>query len=274
MKKIICPTDLSPTANNAIEYAAKLAQKINAELEIFNVQVISAASPIASGIEVSENTATTAAILNKMQNEISRTFNISCKYNITTTTETLEKAIGKKATESNLIVMGTNGTDDLYQYIFGTNTYQVIRKSKCPLLIVPEGVNFKSIRKIVFAWDYSRDNKESFFQLKELLGIFNAEITFLHISKEKSPVSDDVFSALKEDVHSYLGEKENILFDRIYSEDMATFADRMDEYMDDSNADLLAVTYYDRGALNNLFHGTITKGLSEIAGYPLLVLHV
>ena len=41
IKKIICPTDFSSVANNAIEYAAKLSQVFNAELMLFHVQVIS-----------------------------------------------------------------------------------------------------------------------------------------------------------------------------------------------------------------------------------------
>ena len=50
-----------------------------------------------------------------------------------------------------------------------------------------------------------------------------------------------------------------------------TFAGKIDEYMNDSKADLLAITFYDRGALRNIFHGTITKELSKRAGYPLLI---
>ena len=95
--------------------------------------------------------------------------------------------------------------------------------------------------------------------MKDLLGIYEPEINFLHISEHKSPISDDVFRALKEGIHSHLGEKENITFERIYSEYPETFAGKTDEYMNDSKADLLAITFYDRGASRNIFHGTITK---------------
>lgn len=40
MKKILCPTDFSETAQNAIAYAAKLAQTTEAMLVLFNVQSI------------------------------------------------------------------------------------------------------------------------------------------------------------------------------------------------------------------------------------------
>ena len=274
MKTILIPTDFSTTANNAIEYGAKLAQKLNAKLEILNIQLLSAANPISSGMVACENIVPTSDVLKKMCNDINQTFNISCNYSIETTSKTLEKAISGKSAENTLIVMGTNGTDDLYQYIFGTNTYHVIKKSKCPVLMIPAGINYKPIKKIVFAWDYGRDNKVSFFQLKDILGIYDAEINFLHISKQKTPIGDDVFRALQGEIHSYLDEKGNITFERIYSEDPETFPARIDDYMDDSKADILAITFYDRGPLKNIFHGTITKELSETARDPLLVLHV
>jgi len=274
MKKIICPTDFSEAANNAIEYAAKLAQKLNIELEILHVQLVSAANPISSGIEACEYITPTSKVLEKMCVDIRKTFSIPCNHSIETTSKTLEKAITGKSDENNLIIMGTNGTDDLYQYFFGTNSHHVIEKSKCPVLVIPEGVTYGTIKKIIFAWDYGHESKTSFFQLNDLFKANDVEITFLHVSKEKNPVSDDVFRALKEDVHSYFGYKENIAFDRIYSESTGTFPDKIDEYMNDVKADLLTITFYDRGALRNIFHGTIAKGLSEIAGYPLLVLHV
>lgn len=274
MKKLICPTDFSNAANNAIEYASKLAQKLEATIEILNFQTISPASPIASGISARENRPKAEQTLENICNEVSKTFNIFCRYKSETTTATLERAINSKAARDNIIVMGTNGIDDSYQYIFGTNTYHVIKKSKCPVWVIPEDAAYKDIKKVVFAWDYSQDNHLSFLQLETLLGIFNPEITMLHISKQKTPISDDVYRALQEEIYNTFGEKENIRFDRIYSDDPDTFAEITDNYIHDSQADLLAVSFYDRGVLRNIFHGTLVKDLSEIADYPLLVMHV
>lgn len=274
MKKIICPTDFSPTANNAIEYGAKLAQIMKAKMEILHVQLLSAALPIISGLEAIQSISEITDVLQKMCDEVSHTFNIRCDYSLETTIKTLEKTISEKVEEHNLIVMGTNGKDDEYQHIFGTNSYEVVKKSKSPVLIIPEGVKYRTIKKVVFAWDYSNDNKVSLFQLKNLFKELNPEIIFLHISKEKTPISDDVFRVFKEQIYSYLGEKEDITFERIFADDPETFPRLIDNYMIESRSNLLAITYYDRGLLRNIFHGTVTKSLSEIASYPLLTMHV
>lgn len=274
MKKIICPTDFSPAANNATEYAAKLAKDINAELQLLNIQELSMVEPIISGIRAGDGVKSAVERLEQISVDIKHTFNISCNYIVDVSDKIIEKAITSHSKEDSLLVMGTNGVDDIYQYFFGTNTYHVIKKAACPVLVIPEGVVYKPIKKSVFAWDYSKANKAAFTQLKSLLGIFTPEVIFLHISRQKSVVSDDVFRALEEDVSSSLGESVNISFDRVYSEDTEIFPDRIDEYMADSKADLLAITFYDRGILKNMFHGMITKKLSEAAIYPLLVLHV
>jgi nucleotide-binding universal stress UspA family protein len=268
MKTILVPTDFSPAANNAIQYAAEIAQKCDVGLELFNVQ-LSVSDKITP-----ENTGQPSDILKTKCNEINQDFNISCIYNIENTGNTLEDVIGNKSDESNLIVMGTNGTDDFYQHIFGTNTYQVIKESNCPVLMVPEGVNYKIIQKVVFAWDYSQDNKKAFLQLKEILGMYDLEIIFLHINKQSTPLNEAEFKTKTKEVLSYLGENSNIKFEQLYSEDSENFAEIMDDYMDDSKADLLAITFYDRGKLRNLFYGIMLKEITEIARYPSLFLHI
>lgn len=274
MKTILVPTDFSPNANNAIEYGAKLAHIMKAKMEILHVQLLSAALPIISGIDAIQSISKVTDVLQKMSDDVCHTFNIHCNYSLETTIKTLEKTISEKVEGRNMIVMGTNGKDDEYQHIFGTNSYEVLKKSKCPVLIIPEGVKYRTIKKVVFAWDYSDDNKVSLFQLKNLLIDFDYEIIFLHISKQKTAISDDVFRIFKEEIYSYLGEKENITFERIFAEDPEAYPRLIDNFMIESNASMLAITYYDRGILGRIIHGTVTKSLSEIASYPLLTMHI
>ena len=46
MKKILCPTDFSDTAQNAVAYAAKLAQAMHADLTLLNVQSVFDFTPV------------------------------------------------------------------------------------------------------------------------------------------------------------------------------------------------------------------------------------
>ncbi len=273
MKTILVPTDLSSVANNALEYAAKIALTINGKLLLANHK-LAYDSELVTEPQNCRYIRTTTDILRDISESTQRTFSVPCNFIEKSTKQNLQKTIGKLSTDIDLIVMGTNGTDDTYQYFFGTNTYQVIKKTDCPVFVIPEAVVYKPIKRIVFAWDYTHDNKAAFFQLNNLLEGCSYEIVFLHISHQQTIISDDVFDALKEEVCSSFSDNENIMFERIFSKESESFPDKLHEYMEDSNADLLAVTYYDRGIIPNLFHGNITRKLSEAATYPLLVLHV
>jgi nucleotide-binding universal stress UspA family protein len=269
MKNILVTTDFSSAANNAIEYAAKFAQKMNKPLTIANFEL---SEPVPEPM-ICRYIRDTPEILEEISETVHKTYSIPCSYIVERTNKTLQKAMENISSDTDLIIMGTNGADDIYQYFLGTNAFHVAKKVKSPVLIIPEGIVYKPIDKVVFAWDYTRDNTISFLQLNALLENYHPEITFLHISHQKTIVSDEVFNALKEEVSSQFPNSKNIRFERVFCKDSENFPDKLLEYTDDSNADLLTVTYYDRGMFQNIFHGSITKKLSETVTYPLLVLH-
>ena len=273
MKKIICPTDFTSTANNAIEYAAKLAQKIGAEIELIHVQLLYVTESV-STLRISKNVIAQTEHLQKIANEVTKTYGIKCSSKVELSDDEFEQTIVDNSDDNNLIVIGSNGADDIFEFIFGTNSYHLVKKAKCPVLIIPEGFQFKEIKKMVFAWDYSDKNKLAFLQVKDFIDFFEPEITFLHVGQNSIPNNGDVFESLKQEMLSYLGEIQNISFARVYLDDPETYSERMDSYVTNTNSDLLAVTFYDRGFIRNLFHGNIVKGLTEITSYPLLVLHM
>ena len=56
------------------------------------------------------------------------------------TTDSIEVAVGSMSTDYDLIVMGTNGADNLYQHVFGVNTHHVLGLTRCPVLMIPAGL--------------------------------------------------------------------------------------------------------------------------------------
>jgi nucleotide-binding universal stress UspA family protein len=273
MRTILVPTDFSLAAENAVQYAAQLAKKINGKVIIANLKLVDNLET-APPLEYCRYIRNEPQILEEMSDAIKSKYEIDCSFIAERTEHSLQNAIEKLSIESDLIVMGTNGADDLYSLFFGTNTYHVITKVKCPVLVVPEGVSYKPIEKIIFAWDYTNNNEKAFSQMLNLLQGYHPQIILLHISQDKTAVSEEVFKAIKDKIESGVGRNENILFAREFSKDKGYFADFIHESMEDEDADLLSITYYDRALLPKLFHGSITKRISEAANYPLLVLHV
>jgi nucleotide-binding universal stress UspA family protein len=273
IRKIICPTDFSVAANNAIEYASNLAQKMNVEIELLHIQQI----PLLDAFNVDEVTDTIEDVKDLLQNmvdEIYANYDVVCSYSVEVSLARLEKIITSKSMGQNLIVMGTNGIDSLYQYIFGTNAYHVGKRSECPVLIIPEKVIFKDLKKMVFTWDYSRENRISFLQLKDFMELFTPQITFLHVSKNKSKAADDVYDSFQTDLFSYFGDKSSIHFARVYNEGVDSLAEKINQFANSLEMDLVIMTSYEKGIFEDLFHENVLKMMSEEANFPLLILHV
>ncbi|OFY84208.1 MAG: hypothetical protein A3F72_14365 [Bacteroidetes bacterium RIFCSPLOWO2_12_FULL_35_15] len=277
IKKIICPTDFSVAATNAIEYAAELAQELNAELQLLNVQSLFPVIAIPVGMNINERVFDSSKSLAQTCYEINELFHIQSTYEIIATSEGLAKSISDEADENCLIVMGTNGVDSMYQYFFGSNTYQVIKKAKCHVLMVPEKVTYGTISKIVFAWSYETNYPVLISMLNELITIFNPKIiftpliTFLHVSKHPSPLSNETFLLLKKEIGSEIKEKIKIEFEEIVSDDIP---ESINNYMEKSKSDILMMTVMDRGLIGNIFHHSVSRKITGIAEYPFLVMHV
>ena len=277
IKKIICPTDFSKSANNAAEYAAKLAQVFGAQLLFINVQRIvpvAAAVSMGEGIGAAtrENSRSAAERLKEMSEETNKMFNISTDYEVDITVEKLENIFSDIDENNALIVMGTNGVDTMGQSFWGTNSYHVIKKAQCPVIVVPENTAYGTIKKIVFAWDYTSKIKFSFLLLQDFMKAFHPKFVFIHVSKQPTEISKDVFRALRDEIICVFGEENDVTFEQLFSDE--DIPGTINEYMIKSQSDLLSITYYNRGFIIDIFHGTVARELSEIAErYPILVLH-
>jgi nucleotide-binding universal stress UspA family protein len=275
IKKIICPTDFSKCADNAIEYAANLAQTFNAELLLVNVQTITVAAAAASlgegiGAEAREGAQQASEKLKFLCAEAKDMFQIEAEFEVDLTAQSLVSTLTDLGGENSLIVMGTNGVDGMYDYFFGTQAYQVIRNAKCPVLVVPESASYSPVRKMAFAWDYNSKSEFSFSQLNEFQQAFNPYFEFLHISNHTSGLGHDLFRALRDEIELVLGKDHKVTFKQLYSDDIPG---SIDSYMLESRADILAITYYNRGFIRDMFHGTVAKELSGGSEYPILVVH-
>lgn len=78
MKKILCPTDFSETANGAIAYAAKLAKATNCVLILLHVRTVFDFS--LAEVAGTKHISMVAAVerLEELSREVSQTFKISC----------------------------------------------------------------------------------------------------------------------------------------------------------------------------------------------------
>lgn len=272
---IICPIDFTESANNASEYAAMLAQAINAELLLINVQQIHFKNAVSLGEGVASGTRNNSLIasnkLKQMSIEINKMYNVPTLYEVDITTKSLSKTIASAVTGKTIIVMGTNGPDNLKQFFFGTNTYKASKEAECPLLIVPEDLLFDKYKSIFYPIIYDKIDKIALEQFYEFAKFFEPQITFLYLTKENTDKNQKVFSGIKEEIKYSLGDKLK------YNIEL-TFTDNIDDTLDDfileNKTDLVVIEERHRNILGRFFRKEpVLERISAISQYPIFVVH-
>jgi nucleotide-binding universal stress UspA family protein len=278
INQITCPTDFGPAATNATEYAARLSQAFHSKMNLLHQTALPAFSPILISAELIENQMHKNAIeLNEICKAVSGSFHVPCTpmQNIGLFDELGVENLGAESNQ--LIVIGTNGADSISKYFFGSTSYHVVKNANCPVLVVPAGVPYARIHKIVFAINYDEKTKPLFIQLREFMRVFQPKITFLHVSEiylevgeKKEELGPDFFSILEADIIEEFGKENDFEFVHLYSKDVP---ESIYSFMKSSGAELLAISVHNQGLLNRFFRHPIARELTETSNYPLLVFH-
>lgn len=269
IQKIICPVDFSDASINATEHASQLAKVFNAELLLINVE--KKVAPLAlAGQGPESNIRENSRRLKEMGDLANKTFNISVRHEVTITSRSLEHSLASMGNENTLIVMGTNGVDTLSQFYLGTNTYNVVKKAHCPVLLIPEGAPYSSYKNIVYALVYNEKGKLALAEFREFAKAFNARVTFMHVSEKDTDISREVFSVVKREVDACFGDKENT-FVRVFSDEPSV---AITEFMANAPGDLLVVAARHRNVIESIFKKRpLLSVLSEAPPCPILVLY-
>jgi len=165
-----------------------------------------------------------------------------------------------------LIVLGSKGSNNLKQLILGSNTDRVVRLSKCPVLVIPENIDFKAPTKIVFATDLKDCRFEKHFErLTKIIRFFGSELLILNVYKETKP-DGQLFEELM-DIH--LKDIPHT-FHFIQNNDPAK---GINNFITEKQADMLALIERPGNLLVKLFHHSVTNQLALSAEMPLLVFH-
>lgn len=193
MKKIIIPTDFSENSLNALKYATELFKYENAEiylLHTFADEVYEAKTRLADAIfdELQEKVlAKTNEALEDFRKQIIA-FSPNPKHKINTIAEfgMLVDSVNDWVEKENMdvVVMGTKGQTDDKKITFGSNTLQVIKYVKCPVLAIPSVYGDVHPKNILFPTDFQLPFKRRELKLvSSIAKCFVCTVNFLYVSK-------------------------------------------------------------------------------------------
>lgn len=274
MKTLIVPTDFSPVATNAMNYAADMALQIHASLMLFHVyQVPVAVSevplPLISLDELKEQA---ESKLNKLRNDLehvtSGKLKIYTEARLGNTVDELEDVC--KKIKPFAVIMGSVGHSAVERIVFGSTTLTSIKHLTSPVISVPGGKEYGTgIKKIGFACDFREIAITTpVAVIKNFVKEFNAELHILNVDYKDRHFRADTpqQSAL---LHGELQE----FNPRYHFIEHPDIEDGINEFAEKNNLDLVISIPKKHKLLEGLFKPSSTRQLIFESHVPVMCVH-
>lgn len=274
MKTIIVPTDFSPTATNAMNFATDMALNINASLMLLHVYQVPVSMTDVPVVLVSaeELKKSSEAKLEELKQSI--THITSGKVKVYTearmgdVSDELEDVC--KHIKPFAVIMGTKGHSAMERILFGSTTLTAIRHLTWPVIVVPPGKEYgKGIKKIGFACDFQKvvENTPVHF-IKDMVKEFGAELHVLNVDyeskhfKPETPEQSLLLHTLLEDMNP-----------NYHFINHVDIEDGINEFAETNNIDLLITIPKKHKLLEGLFKTSSTKQLVTQSHVPVMCVH-
>ena len=274
MKTFIVPTDFSPEAENALEYACAVAGALRARLILFNsysfpVHASNARLSASSMASLEEHN---KELLQERAVRLSAQCNIEISYEyglMVEVSDELDKIVEKY--QGDMVIMGM-APKSLAQELFGNTTTSVIMKQKYPVLAVPLGSTYKGLKKILFACDdLEKVPLRILDRIREIAAILEAEVEIFHVkTKNQSsrtasevPVSTQAIDEGLEGISYYYKNVEST----------AVIAE-IEKEVKNLRADLLIMMPRKYGFWDSFTHRSKTRMMASNNDVPLLSIPV
>ncbi len=275
MKTILFPTDFSLGADNALNYALRLSDKLKAKLILFNSFHIPAYAGVPVDEDVEEQLMNIAQDgLQKIENKIllhSKNLVVESVVNYGLAVDNIISLSEEK--HPDLIIMGTKGASGFKEVFIGSNAASVLEKAPCPVLVIPENAEFKTLDKIVFATNFRDSDFNSIASLAEIAALFHSEIMIVHVS-QVAPTDDHEKDLLQWYIEE-LKKKSNVEYKNISFHDLVggNVDYELEDFIEKNNVDLLALSMRKRNIFSKLFDRSLTKKMAYHSHTPLLAFH-
>jgi nucleotide-binding universal stress UspA family protein len=271
MKKIVVATDFSAAATNAAEYAADMANAVKADIILLYVYQPTA---IFGELQIPESDEVAIREAAGAISHLRDTLTARAQADVLVETEiragdffTQLKNVCDSV-QPYTVIMGSQGKTAAERLILGGHAEYTTRYLQWPVITVPEGVAFCSIKKIGLACDFDKViDATPVDEIKLLVNDFNAELHVINTGKKKVFRPATVFGS---------GMLQEMLHELHPSYHIITSENTDDGIMDftEKNAiDLLIVLPKRHGFLNRLLHRSHTKQLVLHSHVPVMALH-
>jgi nucleotide-binding universal stress UspA family protein len=267
MQKILIPTDFSPIANNAFDYAIQIANEFRSKLLLYHVYTFYRKVDFNKDYPEDQQPFIKRKEKQMSLSEVKFTDKIE-QLGLTIQTKLEEDSIislfDQKVKEHNasLIVMGSKGASGIKKVIFGSVAATALEMAKVPVLVVPPNHPFSPIKKIVFATDLKQIDSNILSPIHQLAVQFNASITILNVNSDISSNSAGEHYFPLEDIDTYYKEIPML----------SSVNESINEFLEQNEFDLICMVRREKGFFERFLQPSVSINQVYNSKIPLLVL--
>jgi len=261
-KTILVPVDFTRVAENAVNHAVNVAERIGAGLCLLHV------------VTKTKNIGDAEQRMEKYSDMLSLQYT-STEFSILVRKGSIFDDIGDVATELDaaLIVMGTHGMRG-FQFLVGSNALRIVSSSETPIIIVQErGIRAEGYDDIVVPLDLAKETKQKLAIVVKIAKYFNSRVHLI------SPFEKDEFlgNTLKRNLNyaAQMMEEQGIEHTvKVAEEDSGDFGDALIRHAVVLEADLICIMNLRENSIAGLVGGGYTqKIITNEAQIPALLLN-
>ncbi len=271
---ILLPTDFSDNSWNALIYALKLYANKSCTFYFLHATHISNATSRTYITTKFVDDLQKDSLKNLTELKLQAVFvndNANHAFEIISSKEQLNNAVLKAIKEQNIdiVIMGTKGASNAIENFMGSNTVHVLKKIKdCPILVIPEELEFVTPKQIVFPTDFNRFYEKSAVEsMTTIANLFDSIIRVLHINTEKKLSVTQEFNKIM--LADYL---ENISHSFHWESNYTDKSTTIATFIEENKIELLAMVNYKHSLLETILNEPVIKKLAFNPTVPLLII--
>jgi len=290
IERILCPIDFSDISRHALAHAAAIAHWYEARLTLLYVFVNLPAIDLPPLVLEEGDRERLLTRMRNFASDVPREVALDCQLQ---EERLVHEAILAQidTSRADLLVLGTHGRSGFQRLFLGSVTEKVIRKGKCPTLIVPPKAPDVApdapvqFHRIVCAIDFSEGSIAALEYAINLAEEFDGQLTLLHVTELPAALAQEPFvvedeiariheaavthaqrrlsDLIPENARAYCAIDTAVVEGRVYREIV--------QRARDTKADLIVMGVHGHGALDLLLFGSTTHHVIRASTCPVLI---
>lgn len=275
MKKILVPVDFSDYSINAFRLATYMAKVKGMKVKLLHIIEQPNLSLSTLPYFKQSNEEYLMKVEENAREHLKRLLTLEhaneleAEYEVRRSKAGIVKELQKE--ECDVIIMGRRRLENDQTLFLGSVAEKTVRLCAVPVITVGELSPNYGIHNIVFASDFEDEEQGPIIQrVIDLSVIFQAKLHFLYVVLNRDFLNLDksretiIYRSSKFDLKGH--DIEMVVAD--------TQEEGINQFIEDTRADLLALCTHGRGGLANFFWGSVAENMTAFASVPVLTYNI